>query len=92
MTVILWTDYQIDHITTRHQVTAEEFEQAWLDRDEPMEVERIHPRHGPYCEGFGYTDSGRCLYMVWRWQHQDEESEEVWPITAYEWEDGEDIP
>jgi hypothetical protein len=82
MVKILWTSYQEEHIRVRHQVNAEEFEQAWEDRDQPMRGE--HPRYGPYFEGYGYTDSGRCLYLVWRWQNPDEASDVVWPITAFE--------
>lgn len=82
MAQILWTNYQIEHIEQRHEITAEEFEEAWIDRDVPMES--VHPEHGRYFEGFGFTDSDRCLYLVWRWQNQDEGPKLVWPITAYE--------
>jgi hypothetical protein len=82
MAEILWTSYQVEHIERRHNIIAEEFEEAWLDRDE--HGSRVHPEYGAYFEGYGFTDAGRCLYLVWRWQNQDEESEEVWPITAFE--------
>ncbi len=90
MAGILWTSYQMRHITAGHDVTAQEFEQAWLDRDEPLVGE--HPVFGPYYEGYGYTEEGRCLYLVWRWQHQEEEADAVWPVTAFEPEEEEDPP
>ncbi len=87
MAIILWTEYQEAHISDRHQVSAEEFEEAWHDR---AEADVGHdPDYGEYYEGFGLTNAGRCLYLVWRWQDQDEESGIVWPITAYEPEEAE---
>ena len=81
MARVLWTDYQEKHITERHGVTAEEFEEAWNDRDQ-LKASK-HPTWGAYFEGYGYTNAGRCLYLVWRWQVQ-KGGTAVWPITAYE--------
>jgi len=80
---ILWTGYQEKHITQRHGITATEFEEAWLNREDSFEGH--HPRHGPYFESMGFTQSGRLLEMVWRWQDRD-----VWPITAYGVDDQEE--
>jgi hypothetical protein len=81
MARILWTAYQVQHIEKRHDVSAEEFDQAWNDRDEPkMRKDR---KWGTYYEGYGYTNGGKCLYLVWRWQ-VEKGGAAVWPITAYE--------
>lgn len=73
---IIWTSYQQDHITKRHDVTATDFEEAWHDRNDIFENE--HYEHGAYFESVGCTENGRILILIWRWQDDD-----VWPITAY---------
>ena len=75
MTEILWGPYQEHHITSRHGVTAEEFEQAWVDR-----VDLLVRQDDSY-ESIGATEDGRELYLVWRWDIYD--PERVFPITAY---------
>lgn len=72
---ILWTSYQQEHIEERHSVGLAEFQQAWLDRDDLEEYP--HP-NGSYWQSFGFTDDGRLLELVWRWN-----GDAVWPITAY---------
>jgi hypothetical protein len=78
---VLWTSYQHQHITTRHNVTKAEFEQAWKDRDQRPAVR--DSQNGEYFVEFGFTDADRCLTLVWRWQNQDPKQQEIWPITAY---------
>jgi hypothetical protein len=68
-------------ITERHGVTAQEFDEAWHDRDAPRAGR--HPKWGAYYEGYGYTNAGKSLYLVWRWQ-VDKGGAAVWPITAFE--------
>lgn len=75
MTEIQWGPYQEHHIMVRHGVTAEEFEQAWIDR-----VDLVTRQDDSY-ESVGATDDGRELYLVWRWDIND--PERVFPITAY---------
>ena len=75
MADIIWTSYQQNHITKRHNITAEEFEEAWEDRDTYFEGEDYI--YGIYYESVGCTND-RTLILVWRWQDDD-----VWPITAY---------
>ncbi len=79
MAVVIWIDWQDEHITRRHEVSAEEFEQAWEDRID--EEWKDHTEHGPYCVSVGFTDGGKPLRMVWR--YQDQQWQEVWPITAF---------
>jgi hypothetical protein len=80
---IIWEAYQHDHITRRHQVSSADFEEAWLDPDRQDIQQKFHETFGPYFESLGYTADGRLLEMIWRWQSQDQETELVWPITAY---------
>ena len=75
MVDIFWTSYQENHITKRHSVTLTDFEEAWLDREDGPELAH---ENGPYYESYGFTNSYRCLIMIWRWQDDG-----VWPITAY---------
>lgn len=74
MTEILWGPYQEHHITARHGVTAEEFEQGWIDR-----VDLLVRPDDSY-ESVGATDEGRELYLVWRRDIHD--PDRVFPITA----------
>ena len=60
MASVLWTDFQEKHITKRHGVTAQEFDEAWHDRDAPRAGR--HPKWGAYYEGYGYTNAGKSLY------------------------------
>ena len=83
MAVILWGAYQEEHITMRHGVSAEDFDEAWHDPQREEIDPGMHPQHGPYFRSLGYTDDGSLLEMVWRWQDQRLELDEVWPITAY---------
>jgi hypothetical protein len=75
VTEILWGPYQEGHITARHGVTAEQFDEAWVDR-----VDLVVRPDDSY-ESVGATDDGRELYLVWRWDIFD--PERVFPITAY---------
>ena len=83
MAVILWEHWQKDHITRRHGVSREQFDQAWHDPDRQELEQRHDALYGPYFASLGYTEDGRLLEMIWRWQHQLNELGEVWPITAY---------
>lgn len=71
---ILWGPYQKHHITSRHGVTAEEFEQAWVDR-----VDLVVRQDDSYEASVRPTMV--VLYLVWRWDVHD--PERVFPITAY---------
>jgi len=75
VTEILWGPYQEHHITVRHGVTAEQFEEAWVDR-----VDLVVRPDDSY-ESVGATNGGQELYLVWRWDIFD--PERVFPITAY---------
>ena len=75
MTEILWGPYQEHHITERHEVTAEDFEAAWIDRVDLL------VRDDDSYESVGATNAGREVYLVWRWDISDPEV--VFPITAY---------
>jgi hypothetical protein len=83
MATILWTSYQEDHITRRHGVAVEHFDQAWHNPGRDDFAEAVDDEYGPYFESLGYTDDGQLLEMVWRWQAQRPELGELWPITAY---------
>jgi len=72
---IIWDDHQRSHIEAVHHVFQDEFEQAWFER-EPQDDER---RPDGRTEGFGLTNAGRQLVMVWELQDGD-----VFPITAFE--------
>jgi len=72
---IFWTAYQEQHITKRHGLSETDFEEAWDDRVDTFEGN--HP-NGTYFESVGFTNNGKLIEMVWRWQ-----DEAVWPITAY---------
>ena len=77
MTEILWGPYQEHHIAARHGVTAEEFEQAWIDR-----VDLLVRQDDSY-ESVGATDGGRELYLVWRWDIQTPTACFLSPPTTY---------
>ena len=83
MAVILWERWQKDHIIRRHGVSKEDFDQAWHDPDRQELEQRIDEEYGPYIVSLGYTEDRRLLEMIWRWQEQLPELDEVWPITAY---------
>ena len=76
MPFIYWTGYQERHITKRHGVEPNDFDEAWNRREDLYEF--VHRKRGPYFESLGFTNKGRLLEMIWRWQNGD-----VWPITAY---------
>ena len=78
---IIWGRWQIEHIRERHDISREEFVEAWHDRLERLDVWLMHGEHGPYCESFGYTNDLRFLKLIWRWQEQHGKA--VWPITAH---------
>ncbi len=80
----LWGAYQADHITDRHDVTREQFAEAWARRfgDDPREDDE----HGPGFESLGEDAAGLLLVLVWRWDRHG--SGAVFPITAYAFESG----
>lgn len=75
VTEILWGPYQEHHISSRHGVTAEQFESAWVDRVD------LRVRPDDSYESVGATDDGHEVYLVWRWDIFD--PDRVFPITAY---------
>jgi protein-tyrosine-phosphatase len=75
VTEILWGPYQEHHIAVRHGLTAEQFEEAWIDRVD------LVIRHDDSYESLGATDDGREVYLVWRWDISD--PSRVFPITAF---------
>lgn len=75
VTEILWGPYQEHLIAVRHGVTAEQFEEAWVDR-----IDLVVRPDDSY-ESVGATNDGLELYLVWRWDIFD--PERVFPITAY---------
>ena len=83
MAWIVWEEWQRSHIHERHGVTEQVFDEAWHDRDRTELACEEHMEHGPYYRSMGLTYDGRIVEMVWRYQAQDEESQVVWPITAY---------
>lgn len=83
MAVVLWGVWQREHIARRHDVSREQFDEAWHDPLREDLEQSVHEQHGPYFLSLGYTADGRLLEMLWRWQHQSDDPGEVWPITAY---------
>ena len=63
------------HGTVRHGVTAEQFDEAWVDR-----IDLVVRPDDSY-ESVGATHDGQELYLVWRWDVYDPVC--VFPITAY---------
>jgi hypothetical protein len=61
--------------TTTFDFTAEQFEEAWIDRVD------LVIRHDDSYESLGATDDGREVYLVWRWDISD--PSRVFPITAF---------
>jgi hypothetical protein len=56
---ILWGPYQEHHITVRHGVTAEQFEEAWIDRiDWLVRADESYESVGATNDGRRYTWSG----------------------------------
>jgi hypothetical protein len=78
--VIAWGPWQIEHITRRHGVTAQQFDTAWHDPERRDLAEQRHERHGPYYVSIGGAAIGKPLKMVWRWQRREGT---VWPITSF---------
>ena len=58
MIEILWGPYQEHHIVSRHGVSAEQFEAAWMDRVD------LHVRADDSYESVGATNDGREVYLV----------------------------
>lgn len=83
MAEIIWEDHQEDHIHLEHGVSAEAFDDAWHDPGRWRVCEDWDPKYGRYYKDVGVTRHGRAVVLIWRWQNQDVEADEVWPITAY---------
>ena len=75
MIEILWGPDQEHHIVSRHGVSAEQFEAAWVDRVDLL----VRPDES--YESVGATNEGAEVYVVWRWDIFN--AEQVFPITAY---------
>ncbi len=82
MADILWGRWQAVHITERHGVERQDFEEAWDDPARVELAEHEHPLQGRYFVSLGRTSDRRVLTMVWRWQG-GAEHHVVWPITAF---------
>ena len=80
MAVIAWGPWQVEHITRRHGVSAEDFDASWHDPERVDLLQGYHKRHGPYWVSIGCAALGQPMKMVWRW-HDGVET--VWPITAF---------
>jgi len=78
--VIAWGPWQVEHITRRHGVSAEDFDASWHDPERVDLLQGYHKRHGPYWVSIGCAALGQPMKMVWRW-HDGVET--VWPITAF---------
>jgi uncharacterized DUF497 family protein len=76
---IIWVRWQQDHITKKHRVSPQDFDEAWHDPERVDLDEEYHEQNGPYTISVGCA-RGKGLIMVWRWQRG---SDAVWPITAY---------
>jgi uncharacterized DUF497 family protein len=76
---IIWIKWHESHITKRHGVSSQDFDDAWHDPERVDLEEEYHEQNGPYTISVGCTRR-KGLIMVWRWQGN---SDAVWPITAY---------
>lgn len=78
----IWLAHQENHITAAHDVTFEEFVEAWSCKVDMADGDHID--HGPYTLSFGITENGRELDLLWRYNYEDEKLKVVWPCTAYD--------
>ena len=76
---IIWIKWQETHITKKHGVSSQDFDDAWHDPERVNLEEEYHDQTGPYTISVGCA-RGKGLIMVWRWHRN---ADAVWPITAY---------
>lgn len=79
MPIFIWDKRPQEHIENDNCVSYWEFREAWYSR---QDVETRPHDNGEYTISYGKTDAGRTMKLFWRWQHGDEASNVVFPITA----------